>query len=70
VTAGQTFADLLCGQRPELKSRTVFLTGDVRRETDEWLERLGCRYLRKPFNLRELRAAAEEAVRSAVRSKE
>ncbi len=58
VTAGQTFADLLCSQQPQLKTRTVFLTGDVRPETDEWLRRLGCRYLRKPFNIRELRSAA------------
>ncbi len=67
VTAGLTFADLLCEQRPELKPRTVFLTGDVRRETNEWLERLGCRYLRKPFNLRELRAAAGEILNDSKR---
>jgi DNA-binding response OmpR family regulator len=65
VAAGQMFADLLCGQRPELKSRTVFITGDVRRETDEWLERLGCRYLHKPFNLRDLRAATGEILNSS-----
>jgi two-component system NtrC family sensor kinase len=57
-SAGRTFGDMLCSQQPKLKDRTVFLTSDVRPETDEWLRKLGCRYLRKPFNIRELRLAA------------
>lgn len=65
VAEGRAFADLLCFQQPALKARTVFLTGDVRPETDEWLHKLGCRYLRKPFNIRELRSAAADILEHA-----
>ncbi len=60
VGPGETLADLLCSRQPELKPRIVFMTADVRPETDDWLRGLGCRYLRKPFNLRELREAATD----------
>jgi two-component system NtrC family sensor kinase len=65
VSAGESFATVLCSRHPELKPRTIFLTADVRSETDEWLTLLGCRYFRKPFNVRELRAAAAEILSSA-----
>ena len=65
VSAGESFATVLCARHPELKPRTIFLTADVRSETDEWLTGLGCRYFRKPFNVRELRAAAAEILASA-----
>ncbi|NIM48292.1 MAG: response regulator [Gemmatimonadales bacterium] len=60
VSAGESFAAVLCTRHPHLKARTIFLTADVRPETTDWLGRLGCRYFQKPFNVRELRAAAAE----------
>jgi hypothetical protein len=38
----------------------ILVTADVRRETDDWLRQLGCRYFRKPFKINELRIAADE----------
>jgi two-component system NtrC family sensor kinase len=60
VSAGESFAEVLCARHPDLKARTIFLTADVRPETEAWLGDLGCRFFRKPFNVRELRAAAAE----------
>jgi two-component system NtrC family sensor kinase len=58
--AGVPFGDGLKDARPELCSRTILMTADVRPETDTWLRSLGCRYLRKPFDPVELRAAASD----------
>jgi two-component system NtrC family sensor kinase len=57
---GRLFVEELVSRHPDLRSRTLVATGDVRPATDEALERLGLRYVRKPFNLRDLR---EEAAR-------
>ena len=57
---GKLFVEELLSRRPELRGRILVATGDVRPATDEALERLGLRYVRKPFNLRDLR---EEAAR-------
>ena len=43
---------------PRLKDRILVATGDVRASTDEALAHLGLRYVRKPFNLRDLRDEA------------
>jgi CheY-like chemotaxis protein len=48
----------LLDRHPQIKSRLVVATGDVRPSTEEVLHRLGVRYLRKPFNLRLLRDEA------------
>lgn len=58
VKTGQTFAQVLGERWPELKSRTLLITADVSQESEDWLGRLGCRYLVKPFRMGELRAAA------------
>lgn len=58
VSPGETFADLLLRRWPELASRTILVTGDVREETARWLDGLGCRYFRKPFNVREFLSTA------------
>jgi len=58
--AGTTFGDGIKADRPDLCSRTIFMTADVRPETDDWLRSLGCRYLRKPFDPAELRAAVRD----------
>ena len=63
VSAGETFAGVLLARWPDLKKRTILLTADVRAETDEWLKRLGCSYLRKPFRISELKAAAARILR-------
>ncbi len=57
---GKLFVEELMTRHPALKARTLVATGDVRPSTEEALERLGLRYVRKPFNLRDLR---EEAAR-------
>ena len=54
---GKLFVEELVARHPALKSRTLVATGP---STEEALERLGLRYVRKPFNLRDLR---EEAAR-------
>ena len=58
--AGRLFVEELLDRDPSLKDRTLVATGDVRPTTERALERLGLRYVRKPFNLRDLR---EEAAR-------
>jgi two-component system NtrC family sensor kinase len=57
---GRLFVEELVERQPSMRTRTLVATGDVRAATDEVLERLGLRYVRKPFNLRDLR---EEAAR-------
>ena len=59
-SAGISFGEGLKADMPELCSRTILMTADVRPETDAWLRSLGCRYLRKPFDPSELRATATE----------
>ena len=59
-TKGKLFVEELVARAPDLKPRTLVATGDVRPATEEALQRLGLRYVRKPFNLRDLR---EEAAR-------
>lgn len=58
--AGEMFAETLLARWPGLMRRAIFATADVRPETEEWLRRLGGRYVHKPVNARQLRAAAAE----------
>jgi signal transduction histidine kinase len=51
---GQLFVEALVGATPGLRDRTLVATGDIRPATEETLARLGLRYVRKPFNLRDL----------------
>jgi DNA-binding response OmpR family regulator len=64
VTSGESFADWLCQEHPGMTKRTIFLTADVREETTKWLEGIGCRFLHKPFNVQELKKAADEILRA------
>jgi two-component system NtrC family sensor kinase len=50
---GQLFVEALVGANPGLRGRTLVATGDIRPATEETLTRLGLRYVRKPFNLRD-----------------
>lgn len=63
VTNGESFADWLCQEHPAMIKRTIFLTADIREETTKWLEAIGCRFFHKPFNLQELKKAADEILR-------
>ena len=55
---GKLFVEELVEHLPALRERTIVATGDVRPATEETLTRLGLRYVRKPFNLRDLRDEA------------
>jgi len=55
---GKLFVEELVARLPELRDRTIVSTGDVGVATEETLTRLGLRYVRKPFNLRDLRDEA------------
>jgi two-component system, NtrC family, sensor kinase len=52
------FVEELVARLPGLRDRTIVATGDVGVATEETLTRLGLRYVRKPFNLRDLRDEA------------
>src|SRR5256714_1487700 len=55
---GTMLAEEMVSRIPALKDRIIVATGDVRPATEETLTRLGVRYVRKPFNLRDLRVEA------------
>src|SRR5258706_510495 len=55
---GTLLAEELVTRMPALRDRIIVATGDVRPTTEETLARLGVRYVRKPFNLRDLRLEA------------
>jgi len=55
---GTLLAEELLTRIPTLRERMIVATGDVRPTTEETLARLGVRYVRKPFNLRDLRVEA------------
>ena len=58
ATKGKLFVEVLVDRLPALRSRVLVATGDVRAGTEEKLAQLGLRYVRKPFNLRDLRDEA------------
>jgi len=55
---GKLFVEELVARLPDLRDRTIVSTGDVGVATEETLTRLGLCYVRKPFNLRDLRDEA------------
>jgi len=57
VSAGERFADYLLREWPALGPRTIFLTADVRPDTEAWLRGLGCPVFHKPFKVAELKNA-------------
>jgi two-component system NtrC family sensor kinase len=57
VSAGERFADYLLREWPALRAHTIFLTADVRPDTEAWLQHLGCPYFYKPFRVGELKEA-------------
>ncbi|HEY6091763.1 MAG TPA: ATP-binding protein [Gemmatimonadales bacterium] len=65
---GTLLAEELVTRLPALKERIIVATGDVRPSTEETLARLGVRYVRKPFNLRDLRVEAARLWEAATLS--
>ncbi len=61
---GMAFFKHLASTAPALTRRLVFVTGDVAgTEAEQFLEQSGCRWLAKPFRLRDLVRTAREVVR-------
>jgi two-component system NtrC family sensor kinase len=65
---GMLLAEELIARLPALRERIIVATGDVRLSTEETLARLGVRYVRKPFNLRDLRVEAARLWEAAALS--
>jgi two-component system NtrC family sensor kinase len=60
---GMTFYRALERDHPEAARRILFVTGDVAgTEAERFLEETGCRWLAKPFRLRDLLRTAKEIV--------
>jgi signal transduction histidine kinase/CheY-like chemotaxis protein len=63
---GPAFFATLSEENPALARRVVFVTGDVAgTEAERFLESSGCRWLAKPFRLRDLLRLARETLRQA-----
>src|SRR2546422_11375048 len=60
------FVEQLVESQPGLKDRVLVATGDLPPAAEEELARLSLRYVRKPFNLRDLR---DEAARVWARDR-
>ncbi|HEX6322231.1 MAG TPA: ATP-binding protein [Vicinamibacterales bacterium] len=61
---GPAFFAALSEENPALARRVVFVTGDVAgTEAERFLESSGCRWLAKPFRLRDLLRLARETLR-------
>ena len=60
---GMTFFRELSSENPTLARRLIFVTGDVAgTEAERFLEESGCRWLAKPFRLRDLVRTARETI--------
>lgn len=61
---GMTFFRRVSADHPHLALRIIFVTGDVAgTETERFLDESGCRWLPKPFRLRDLVRVAKETLR-------
>ena len=63
---GDVLFEYAVALRPELRARTLFMTGDITERATELIAACGCHFLRKPFDLRDLTAAVA-ALRPLVR---
>ena len=60
---GPAFFAALSAEKPALARRVVFVTGDVAgTDAERFLESSGCRWLAKPFRLRDLLRLARETL--------
>jgi acyl-CoA thioesterase len=61
---GMTFYREVSAAMPQIVRRLIFVTGDVAgTEAERFLEECGCRWLAKPFRLRDLVKTARETLR-------
>jgi hypothetical protein len=51
---GDVIFELAKAERPELASRTLFVTGDISERADKIIDACRCPLLRKPFDLKDL----------------
>lgn len=51
---GDVIFELAKAERPELATRTLFVTGDISERADKIIDACRCPLLRKPFELRDL----------------
>lgn len=51
---GDTFFELAAATQAQLRSRSLFTTGDITERAQELIEACNCPMLRKPFDLKEL----------------
>src|SRR5687767_2242598 len=51
---GDTLFELASAVQPQLRSRTLFTTGDITERAQQLIEACHCPLLRKPFDLKEL----------------
>ena len=51
---GDTLFELAAAIQPQLRSRTLFTTGDITERAQELIEACRCPLLRKPFDLKDL----------------
>ncbi len=62
---GMTFFAEVSAKMPNVAKRLVFVTGDVAgTEAERFLEASGCRWIAKPFRLRDLVRVARETLRA------
>jgi PAS domain S-box-containing protein len=66
MNGDRPFVEQLVETHPGMRERILVATGDVRPSSDEALAHLGLRYVRKPFNLRDLRDEAARVWAAAV----
>jgi DNA-binding response OmpR family regulator len=60
---GMAFFRDVVALSPQLKTRIVFVTGDVAgSEAERFLDESGCRWMAKPFRLRDLVRTARETI--------
>lgn len=51
---GDALFELAAATQPQLRTRTLFTTGDISERAQELIEACNCPFLRKPFDLKEL----------------
>jgi len=51
---GDALFELACAIQPHLRTHTLFTTGDITERGQELIEACKCRFLRKPFDLKDL----------------
>ncbi len=56
-TRGDVVFELAAANHPHLRTRTLFMTGDISERAHKLIVSCGCPSLRKPFELRELTEA-------------